>query len=421
MSLILRTNLARPLTHIELDSNFSYLQIIEWVKKNYQQGQYVIRSVGDETKLYFCVKSHTDYLYTINGDTFTETNVEGGETVRYWKQIYTNNGGGSVLIDASLDENFILTLTSSDQSEVTVDLSPLYANGVYTPNVPSGITTPEKVGGIESGVLASDLGGNTFSEMFDLLLFPPINPTLVEPTFDYTKTNNSLYKIGETINLNTTATYNRGSILEPWDSNAFQDHRGGLPVGYAIYYSPTSSVLYIESEEVYEDITTALSISYMDTYTIISGYQTWGAKVLTSNGPQPKNNYGQDTLSPYVGTSITKQFSIEGVYPIYATTVNIATLTEQPLVSHITGNNLEYVLVSETDVSNKHKFELPKLLTDSRPLTAIYYFNTVSNQYDTANKLSEFATQSVINGGVDYLRYTHTGVLAGSRKIKLVF
>jgi hypothetical protein len=38
MSLILRNNITRPLTHDELDNNLIYLNINEWVKQNYVKG-----------------------------------------------------------------------------------------------------------------------------------------------------------------------------------------------------------------------------------------------------------------------------------------------------------------------------------------------------------------------------------------------
>ena len=89
-------------------------------------------------------------------------------------------------------------------------------------------------------------------------------------------------------------------------------------------------------------------------------------------------------------------------------------------------NNVELILVAEPeDDSVKHKFEIPVAWTNSRPLVAVNYFNTVSNQFDPANKINEFSTSAVTNviqgNVVNYTRYTHTGLAAGLRRIRLVF
>jgi hypothetical protein len=63
----------------------------------------------------------------------------------------------------------------------------------------------------------------------------------------------------------------------------------------------------------------------------------------------------------------------------------------------------------------------------SRPLTAVYYFNAVSNQWDTVNKIGDWITtpdtQTIQGAIVNYTKYTKDVALpaAGSRKIKLVF
>jgi hypothetical protein len=89
-------------------------------------------------------------------------------------------------------------------------------------------------------------------------------------------------------------------------------------------------------------------------------------------------------------------------------------------------NNIEILFVAEPeDNSVKHKFEIPVAWTTARPLVAVNYFNVVSNQFDSANKISEFSTSAVTNtiqgNSVNYTRYTHTGLAAGARRIRLVF
>ena len=76
--------------------------------------------------------------------------------------------------------------------------------------------------------------------------------------------------------------------------------------------------------------------------------------------------------------------SFEGVYPLFATTSNITTLTQQTLVSMLTGNNISMTLVAETG-GNKQKFEIPTAWTGAptnKPLLGILTYNSVSGNYE---------------------------------------
>lgn len=102
MSLILRTNLARPLTHLELDSNFTYLNIQPWVKQSYLQGQYVIYTLSGTTSLFYCDITHTDQPYTANGGNFTQTYFDGSTLLTLWTRIGGTGSGGATYSAVSL-------------------------------------------------------------------------------------------------------------------------------------------------------------------------------------------------------------------------------------------------------------------------------------------------------------------------------
>lgn len=128
MTLILRNNLPRPLTHDELDSNFLYLNIIPWEKKSYLEGQFVIHTSGGKTLLYYCNKGHTDFVYTQNNNNFTETYTQNGQTTRIWTRIGDASGGGGTggaVTGGTLNESNQLILDSSDGTSVTIDLAQL--------------------------------------------------------------------------------------------------------------------------------------------------------------------------------------------------------------------------------------------------------------------------------------------------------
>ena len=66
------------------------------------------------------------------------------------------------------------------------------------------LTTPSAIGGIKSGIKASDLNGKTIDEMLTMILFPEINPTIVAPSGTTTFTNssfknNGLYEVNSTL------------------------------------------------------------------------------------------------------------------------------------------------------------------------------------------------------------------------------
>jgi hypothetical protein len=94
MSLILRNNLTRPLTHDELDGNLVYLNIAEWVKKGYLEGQYVLVKTGTIGIIYYCEMTHSDFIYNKYGaGNFIQTYVEDSKLFRVWRQIGSTEGG----------------------------------------------------------------------------------------------------------------------------------------------------------------------------------------------------------------------------------------------------------------------------------------------------------------------------------------
>ena len=310
---------------------------------------------------------------------------------------------------------------------------------VYHPAVPLSTPTPEKVGGIDAGTLASALDGNTFSKMFDLLLFPTITPTLNNPYESFTKTNNTLYEIGDTITVDGLASFNRGSILEPWNGNTLQNYRSGLPNTYEYYYYTGGTIDYSTVKLTIS--TTSLSDNYVESgYTILRGYQNWLARIYYSaSTDQPLDNYGGNYSTPLASGTTESHFVIEGVYPLYATTYTgtftsfpnlspgysgfegILLQTKQPLYSMITGNNIELILASEPTFTDRQKFWIPDIWLSSRPISKVELYDTSSNQWGSPNFLSTFTQTSTTIGGLNYTQFEYNGTLRGFVKIRLIF
>ena len=97
MSITLRKDLTRPLTHDELDHNFIVLNTKSWIKQSYEEGQFVLYEVSGSTVLYYCVTSHNQYPYnTYGGGNFIQSYLDGSDLVTLWKMVGgTGSGGGN--------------------------------------------------------------------------------------------------------------------------------------------------------------------------------------------------------------------------------------------------------------------------------------------------------------------------------------
>lgn len=139
MSLILRNNLSRPLTHNELDGNFVYLNIAEWVKKGYLQGQYVLIKTNDIALVYYCEIAHTDYIYDQYGSGgFVDKYNDGNGEQIVWRKIgsdatssvtgYTFNG---TVANLALSDGTDLSININDVSIVGSQYSIGISNHSY--------------------------------------------------------------------------------------------------------------------------------------------------------------------------------------------------------------------------------------------------------------------------------------------------
>jgi len=324
-------------------------------------------------------------------------------------------GDNIFLKEASLGNKFVWN------SSGYLDVSVSGGSGNYYTTLDPSLTMPVTVGGYPAGTTVYDLLGDSFITMFDNLLFPTVYPTYVAPSLSFSVTPNTLQEVSANVPLTFTSTFNRGQILI---NGNFQNYRSGLPITYD--YSGTGLV----------DVSSSLlsNTQSLATYYVKIGNQPpWTSSVLYSTGPQPYDNKGNPYGSPLSSGSVGPQsLTFEGVYPIFATTVDITTLTKQTLVSMLYGNNITMTMVAETG-GNKQKFEIPTAWTGSptnRPLVGVQQYNTVSSQWEypggsAATSLLLWTTSSVtknIQGyTTNYTRYTYNGVDRSSVQIRLVF
>ena len=332
--------------------------------------------------------------FTITGITGTDTYVTGGTS--------SAGTGGTTNIDLDLIRN--------DAVDVNIDLSQAFT-------FLNTAAVKKTVGGITTGDFAF-ASGKTLHQIIQAIFYPAIAPTISYSSAALSRSFAGLEEIGKTANLTLSATFTRGQSVVSGQTT----RQMGLPIDYN----------YSGSGIVGTTTHTSTSLSDTDTlssYVVTQGSNSWSLSVNYSSAPvAPVYDDGTtyiDTAFTNSGTK-TASASLEGVYPVYAATATTTVLTKQALVSMISGNNLQYTLVAESN-PGEHTFALPNAWTTARPLTGVYYFNTVSNQFDPTNQIADWDTSSItetIQGNtVNYTKYTKKVALptAGSRTIKLVF
>src|SRR5574344_2978760 len=240
----------------------------------------------------------------------------------------TNIKAGTNITVSTSGNNVTINSTSTGVGDLKSDGSVPMVGG-YTPTTAQSIATKNyvdneteytnadgciAVGGISAGTSFSN---KTVKEMFDLLLYPELYPTLTNPSATFTSTASSYYEVGAKISPTFTATFNRGSISPAYGTSGY---RSGLPTAYTY----TGAQLTTASS-------TALSnVQSISNYTILQGSQSWTCKVSYSAGDQPLSNKGNNYSTPLAaGTTSSLLVSVTGVYPWYATTSSLTTLTDR--------------------------------------------------------------------------------------------
>ena len=269
------------------------------------------------------------------------------------------------------------------------------------------LTTPSAIGGIKSGIKASDLNGKTIDEMLTMILFPEINPTIVAPSGTTTFANSSfknggLYEVNSTLPTESDLgyTFNRGSITVPGLS---AKNRAGAATGatYAVSGGATTF-----------DVTAFAESTYTYKATISYGA---GEEALTSYSNKATVDVNGTSISnPLPAGSLTgSAISVKGVYPIYASSTTAGTLTKQTLTS--SKSNVALTMVAGASQTFAVKGTVSKILE----------YNAVSGKYDidktTGYNVAEVTLQSGGSDVTGYKKYTRKVASGDSVKIQITF
>jgi len=378
------------------------------------------------TDLYFktLIGSGDTILSTTANEIIIYTNASGQASVTGGTNIGFSGGTG---VFAGKNNKTMLFRNIIGSGDTTVSLSGNTIivhndinNNTYNLTSPAAIT----VGGICAG---TPLTGKTAFQLFEELLVPELFPTLINPsttTVLYSGStafsNNSLWEIGCNIGIiSVCSLFDKGSITPQYCSASA--YRSG----------DANCYVFIGTDVAGSYACTSTSMSRnTSSYTILPGNNTWGTSTCYNAGVQPKSNKGNNYCSPLPsGQTSLSTATLVGVYPIFATTVNISALTKQQLYNMSTANNILINLIAETN-GYKQKFEIPCVWLSSRPLYGVCQWNNVSNswEYPGGSATSSLnlwtpssATETVQNNSIGYCRYTFNGVCRGSTCIRLVF
>lgn len=261
------------------------------------------------------------------------------------------------------------------------------------------------IGGIKAGTTAAQLKTKTLSEVFDDILFPTLNPTIVAPAATLTlKSYAATVKMGTAGpgTANFTTGYNAGAINI---NGAKKQDRAG---------AKTSDILYKGSE-------TNVVGSFEDTIALGSNVYTY--KVNYEAGPTPKDSKGNDTTKDASGNAITalpagtltKTVTVTGVYPYYTNSANNEAFAETLVPA--SGTTIEVQFVDENP--NKHTIKIPYTVTN------VQAWNTLSNAYEPFG-IGKFtaSTETIdVNGtDVEFNVYTRNDAgFSGPAKLKFTF
>lgn len=297
----------------------------------------------------------------------------------------TSYSGG---IKAVSIEGTTLKITMIDGSSKIVNLAEILK---YKSALSDDIATVNALGGIPVGTTVAQLKNKTFSQLFDELIFPTVNPTFDPPiaslSLKSTSTTPTIQEVGTTgASVPVAASFNTG-----YDAGAIkiagvkkQNNTGAL--------DPAGSFIYINYKPANKTFPTEIPEGAI-TYTYRAAYQ---------QGPQPLDSKGNNYKYPSpAGTVDSDPVIINGVYPYFTNKDNNEAFAKLALT---TSNTLSAVKF-KAEGPNKHTFKLPVKYA----LTKVELLNTLSGKYENygTDKFTKTTENIEVQGKqVEYAVYT---------------
>ncbi len=336
--------------------------------------------------------------------------------VRGWRYVGTTGAGsggavaiedGGVNVTTAVSKiNFTgtgVTVTGSGTGNEDIEVAISGGLGSYTNATP----TPQPFPGnspFDNIPTGETFSNETFEAMMNKMLYPTLNPTLTAPSATLSiSPSASFQEIGANVPVTLNATFNQGSINPQYTSAS--NKRSGLPNTYNFNGTGVSPVV---STSLAESATTGA-------YTILAGANTWTNSVSFDAGVMPKDSVGGDFDPPgalSAGTTSTISRTITGVFPVFATTSSISTMTKQSLVSMSGYATVSLVAESFATGAARQTVDIPIAgggQAGWSTITIVEFFNTFSNQWG-ASALSDWTTSATTHevpaGSGNIINYT---------------
>lgn len=269
----------------------------------------------------------------------------------------TSYSGG---VSAVSIEGTTLKITMVDGSSKTVDLAEILK---YKSALADDITTVNPLGGIPAGTTVAQLKNKTFSQLFDELIFPTVNPTFEAPTaflslrstatpiIQEVGTTGASVPVAESFNIG----YNPGAIKI---AGVKKQNRGGN-------LKSNESFIYINNAPASKEFPTEIP----------EGSVIYRYRAAYAQGPQPLDSKGNNYQTPLpAGTVDSAAITIYGVYPYFTNKDNNGAFAKLALTIY----NTLSVVKFKAEGPNKHTFKIPAKYT----LTKVELLNTLSGKYE---------------------------------------
>lgn len=304
-------------------------------------------------------------------------------------------------IDLSADgSKFVITYLDGTSNEIAM------AKSEYESNIEDKtLTMPNAVGGIAKGTKVSDLEGKTYNEVLDDLLFPTVNPTFTAPSASikfssYTSTQ-EVGSAGPTES-NFTTGYNAGQITL---NGVKQADRGGA-------HNTADSFIYVNGDATNKTLPAKVDL----------GNTTFKYRAAFAEGPQPKDNKGNDYGSPLAASTVdSAAVTLNGTFPWYASTATAGSLTKQSLVAW---NTTAGAMSSGEFTVQPHTAAAPQMFKLPRKASSLQMYNTVAKAFETValSDWTETSAEETINDVKQtYYTYSYKGDARGSVKLIVKF
>lgn len=346
----------------------------------------------------------------------------------------SNPAAGLIVYDSDVNATYVY----NGSNWVELGAGGGSGSDVYVSSIlPDTLRVPFDIGGFEQGTTVSQLNNanRTFGEMFDVLLFPTIEPTFTNPFATLTSTsfnNGALYTIGTSQTFTLTTGANPG-FLSNADGNPFGGYTApaGPYAGQLMQASITGATTPVLNRSGTPS-QPVISNPTVSNYTVAQGQNEWTLNLQFDVGPIPLifPSGAQDLSNQYLGGSAIKSISFEGVFPYFLGLSSGANDYDAgTLASYSDGTSINNGIqcnqnYDETDTV-RHRIELPTDMVDGRTIQ-VWEYRTDTKTYQNPNELTWDINPNVLRQigtvtGVSYTRLTKNGPTTGPVNYRVVF